>query len=367
MRKVTILILGKLPPPYTGPAVATEIMLRSDLRNRYHLLHLNTNVHKTIASIGSWGGVKLLKNLGLYVRFVAMIARRRPDLVLIPISQSTIGFLKDSIFILVSRLLGRRTLLHLRGSNLKNWLKTSWPMTRFYVSSAIKITQGVIVVGDRLKYIFADYFNEKDIYVVHNGADFSYPGDARSSSSLSLLYLSNLQPSKGVEDVIGAVAYLKNTFNRSCRLDVVGQWYDADTENRCREMVRQDGLPVKFHNPASAEDKAVFFQNAGIFIFPPREPEGHPWVIIEAMAAGLPVISTDQGAITESVIDGVSGFIVGKQNPAQIAGKIRVLIENQDMRMRMGREGRRLYEEHFTEEKMVENLTHAFNSVLNRN
>ena len=82
------------------------------------------------------------------------------------------------------------------------------------------------------------------------------------------------------------------------------------------------------------------------------------------MAAGLPIISTDQGAITESVIDGVNGFIVKKQNPQQIAEKIKILIEKSELRLKMGNESRRLYEENFTEEKMVERLTQAFNAVL---
>ena len=84
------------------------------------------------------------------------------------------------------------------------------------------------------------------------------------------------------------------------------------------------------------------------------------------MAAGLPIISTDQGAITESVIDGVNGFIVEKQNPQQIAEKIKFLIENPELKKKMGKESRRRYEENFTEEKMVERLTQAFNAVLSR-
>jgi glycosyltransferase involved in cell wall biosynthesis len=84
------------------------------------------------------------------------------------------------------------------------------------------------------------------------------------------------------------------------------------------------------------------------------------------MAAGLPIISTDQGAITESVIDGCNGFIVEAGNPMQIADKINLLVETLDLRKEMARESRKLYEDKFTEEKMVERLTNVFNTVLNR-
>ena len=87
-------------------------------------------------------------------------------------------------------------------------------------------------------------------------------------------------------------------------------------------------------------------------------------MIVEAMAAGLPIVSTAQGAIPESVIDGVNGFIVEPENPGQISEKLRYLLENHEARKRMGQASRRLYEENFTEEKMVKRLRLCFDSVL---
>ena len=75
-------------------------------------------------------------------------------------------------------------------------------------------------------------------------------------------------------------------------------------------LATESGLrAVQFHLPATGGDKLQFFTDADVFVFTPRQREGHPWVIVEAMAAGLPVISTDRGAIAETVIDGESGWI----------------------------------------------------------
>ena len=123
-------------------------------------------------------------------------------------------------------------------------------------------------------------------------------------------------------------------------------------------------IPVQILPPASGEEKLRFYEEANIFVFPPRAPEGHPWVIVEAMAAGLPIISTDQGAITESVINGINGFIVDTKNPSQIAEKLEYLINHPEIREKMGRESRRLYEENYTEGIMVEKLTNAFKTIL---
>jgi glycosyltransferase involved in cell wall biosynthesis len=104
--------------------------------------------------------------------------------------------------------------------------------------------------------------------------------------------------------------------------------------------------------------------NADIFVFPPRAPEGHPWVIVEAMAAGLPIISTDRGAIVESVKHEENGFIVPLGDPQAIAKHIQELINFPEKRQRMGQNSRKHYLTNFTEAAMVENLTHIFQNVM---
>ncbi len=82
------------------------------------------------------------------------------------------------------------------------------------------------------------------------------------------------------------------------------------------------------------------------------------------MAAGLPVISTDKGAITESIIDRVNGYIVEPKSPEIIAQKLQILISDKNLREKMGKESRNLYLKNFTGEKMVENLATAFNTII---
>ena len=93
-------------------------------------------------------------------------------------------------------------------------------------------------------------------------------------------------------------------------------------------------------------------------------PEGQPWVIVEAMAAGLPIIATAQGAIPESVIDEANGYLVPKQDPEALAEKMRSLILDSDLRAKMGKQSRIFYEKSFTEEVMIRSLSIVFRRVL---
>ena len=110
MNKIKILILGKLPPPYMGPAIATQIILNSSLKDHYDLLHLNTKANDSLNTIGKWSIGKLFRNFSLYLKMFWILVSERPALVLIPISQSTTGYIKDFFFISIERL----TLLFLR-------------------------------------------------------------------------------------------------------------------------------------------------------------------------------------------------------------------------------------------------------------
>ena len=181
---------------------------------------------------------------------------------------------------------------------------------------------------------------------------------------MHILYLANLQASKGIEDVLLALAELKRQNVEGFELTVIGMWRNEEFKIKCLKMIDEFQLPVTVFPPKSGNEKMAAMCSSDIFVFTPREPEGHPWVIVEALACGLPVISTDQGAIVESVLDGKNGFIVKKNAPFEIAEKIKLLMKNDDLRKWMGAVSRKHYEDNFTEEKMVERLTGTFNKVI---
>jgi glycosyltransferase involved in cell wall biosynthesis len=370
MTKNKVIILGKLPPPFMGPAIATEILLKSELKNRFDLIHLDTKINNTLTSLGKWNFGKLFKNIGIYFKLIKLLIKYKPNLVLVPISQTTMGFIKDSIFVLLSSSFGKKILIQLRGSNLNNWLLGSSKITKAYFKFVLKRTQGVIVLGNNLKYLFKDIFNEKDIYVIPNGGNYTITKiDKDNLTEIKILYFSNLLESKGIEDVFNAIAILSkdSTINAtSFSVDVVGEWYSQTIKERCLNLAKIEHLPIRVHLPKSGNDKYKFFSEADIFVFPPRDPEGHPWAIIEAMAASLPIISTDRGAITESVINMENGFIIEARKPELIAEKLKLLIENAELRKKMGEASHKLYLANFTEEKMIDNYTFVFNTIIHQ-
>ncbi len=95
--------------------------------------------------------------------------------------------------------------------------------------------------------------------------------------------------------------------------------------------------------------KERLFHESDIFVFPTfYEHEAFPLVNIEAMRAGLPVVSSNEGSIPEMVIDGLNGYIVDPKNIEQLADRVLRLIEDPELRNKMGKAGRKIYENSFT-------------------
>lgn len=345
-----------------GPAIATNIILNSSLNEQFNLVHFDTRINKEVATMGKFSISKSLKMLSLYRNFKKLVKDTQPNIILVPISQTTMGFYKDARFISIGAE-HAKVIVQLRGSNIKNWLATAGSSTNKLVKQTLAKCAGVIVLGNNLKYLFEDYFKEENIFVVPNGANYKL--EIKKTEELTILYLANFLPSKSFDDVLKAVAILKEKEVTNFRLNAAGAWDNEAFKQKCTAIIEDNQLVnVELFSPQEGKAKMQLFADADVFVFCPKMPEGHPWVVVEAMANSLPVIATDQGAIIESVLDGENGFIVPAEAPEIIAEKLEQLINDAELRKQFAQHSKEHYTANFTEEKMVEQLARVFNSVL---
>ncbi len=364
MEPQRILILGKLPPPLMGPAIATQIIMNSDLRHRYELKHFDTRINRSLSDMGRFKIAKFVSVARHYRQFRQVLNRFKPQLVLIPISQTSIGFAKDAAFIRMAKRSGACTLVQLRGSLFANWSKQLNGVSNKLLRRSLQDADGALVLGENLRSQFEDFLPSHQIYVVPNGGDFNFP--PRRQTELRITYLANFLPGKGLKELLQALLILKN--NRRIpdfEFHAYGAWDSDAYRKECTSLANQ--LPSVWLHPAISGDmKWQAFADTDIFVFAPRDPEGHPWSIIEAMAAGLPIISTDRGAISQSVIDKENGFLLADPNPSDLARALETLLLDRGLRIAMGAASRSLYETHFTAQKMVDRLDEVFKSAMEK-
>ena len=365
MAKQKVLFLGKLPPPYIGPAVACEIILNSKLKEKYQLIHLDTSDHRDINTLNRIDFMNVFLALKQYAQMIRLLIRHRPNLVYIPAGQTNIGYLRDSGYILLAKIFGRKVLTHLRGGYFKHWYDESGSLLKSYIRFVHKKVDGQIVLGNNLRYLFNWLIPDEKIYVVPNGGNFPGGDHITRHDTITVLFLGNYIKSKGVLEALYSSAITCKQ-NSRIRYSFAGEWRDAEAENLFKEfMAAHPELPITNHGPVKGDAKFNLLRDSDIFVFPTYyRNEGHPWVIVEAMAAGLPVISTNHAAISESVIDGENGFLVEKKNTEQLADRILKLASDADLRRTMGDKSRQLYLENFTEEKMAERMGNVFEKVI---
>src|SRR5690554_1502509 len=171
MDKPRILILGKLPPPVMGPALATEIILNSKLKNTCELHHFDTRINETVADMGKFKPGKILTIRNQYRAFKEMLLKTKPQVVLVPIGQTSAGFFKDVPFIRIADKAGAKVVLQLRGSAWRTWFDKLDAVRKMAVKNQINRVEGAIVLGANLKWIFKDLLPDHKIFVVPNGGD----------------------------------------------------------------------------------------------------------------------------------------------------------------------------------------------------
>jgi glycosyltransferase involved in cell wall biosynthesis len=197
--------------------------------------------------------------------------------------------------------------------------------------------------------MFEPFVPRERIFVVPNGEDFpEFEGlgrDYRAREAFHVVYLGNLIPLKGVDDLLRA-APLVLARHPGTRFTFAGAWRSDDFRGWAEGFAR-DLAGVRFAGPVDRAAKTALLREADLFVFPSTR-EGHPWVIVEALAAGLPIVSCDAGCIRESVLDGRNGRLVPMRDPETLARTISELLGDPERLGAMARESRRHYLTRFT-------------------
>ena len=182
----------------------------------------------------------------------------------------------------------------------------------------------------------------------------------RSPLTVNFLFLSNLIPSKGVYVLLDACKILKD-WGLSFLCNFVGGESKEMDRRVFGEAVKERGLEgrVLYHGPKYGEEKEHYWSMADVFVQPTYE-DCFPLTILEAMQHGLPVVSTDEGAVPDMVADGENGFVCRRKDAEGLAQALERLLQDEALRHRMGAEGYRRYKENFT----LQCFEHRFTEIL---
>jgi len=348
-RKPRLLVVGPLPPPVHGVTVSTSLVLKNPLlRERFSVEHVDTSDHRSGGNLGTWDLMNIALGIGHTIRLARRLRARPKGIVYLPLSQSSAGLLRDSIWIQLGRLLGWRLAAHLRGGEFRDFYASRSVLFRAWIRNSLRRLDSVAVMGASLRHLFEGLVSADAIAVVPNGTP-DFPLSAQRHGR-SVLFLSNLRRRKGVVEAVEAALRVVER-DPEARFQFVGEWESRELERDLQERTARYRDRIEFLPAASEGRKLELLASASVFFFPPTKPEGQPRVVLEALCAGLPIVTTDQGAIREAVVDGETGFVLPEADPELLADRILLLLRDDQLRRQMGSAARSRYLAHFTQER----------------
>jgi glycosyltransferase involved in cell wall biosynthesis len=362
-----ILLLGYLPPPYFGPSVAYRALLRSEFGRHFDVTFVDMTVVSRIAELESVRLGKLLRFARFFAREFWCLLTNRFALCCVPVSVNRNAFLKDALLLGLARAFGVPTVVYAHGNNLPDFYEHSAPWVRRVIERTFRRAAGAIVLGERLRFNFERWVSPERIFVAPIGVEPAekIPCAERRGDLVRVLYLGNLVREKGVFVLLEAAQRIAAQ-RKDVQFALAGDWWHSRDTEEAERFLATHGLKdrVEFVGPVKGETKWRQLAEADILAFPTffyYETMG--LVLLEAMQAGLPVVTTRRASIPEIVADGVNGLLVEEQNADDLAVKILRLVDDPALRARMGEANRKRFADFYTHEHYGRRMIDVFESI----
>ncbi|OGC25358.1 hypothetical protein A2291_03040 [candidate division WOR-1 bacterium RIFOXYB2_FULL_42_35] len=379
--KNRVVLIGSFPPPYHGTSIALEQLANSKVLNRaFCVKNINTSGARLITdlNIGKFRPIKFLKDILSFFALGWQMIVFRPKIVYLAIAQTRLGFLRDSLFILLAKICRKKCVIHLHGGYFRVLYENSgWPL-KLWIKMTLSQLDLAIVLTSSLRDVFRGLVAEEKIVVVTNFVvNELLPTESEVEAKLTsikfggrsnfkVLFLNNLLVSKGFFDILRAAAILKQ---QSFPLEFIfaGSWPSLLEKNAAENYVKANNLTtnVQFVGFVKGTEKKQLLWDSDLFVFPTYYPyEGLPIAILEAMAAGLPIITTMQGGIPDVVLDRVNGFFVPAQAPEKLVQAIKELFSDHLLCANMAEENINKIKQGFTAQKYEQAFVDLFTKLV---
>lgn len=339
-----IILVGPLPPPPTGQALAFQMLVQG-LHEHGIATRVLDLAGRQADRVGLASPGRLVEYLAIVGRLLRLLSTRRLAGVYLTIAPSRQGVLRDAVIVALARARRLRVVGHVHAGNYDVFYAAQRRPVRWLARAVLTRLESVVILSTRLRgmFTFAPELDSR-LQVVHNAAPISPAGEAHIAAKqpphaggpIRLLFLSNLITSKGYLDAIEATRVLRDE-GFAAELVLAGAFLQDPGDPRDRRVspaqaeaafhadVRARGLAhcVRYDGTVHGEAKTRLLRDAHFMVLPSYYSiEGQPLAVAEALAWGVVPITTAYRAIPDLVVDGTTGIHVPPRDPAAIAQAI---------------------------------------------
>lgn len=222
----------------------------------------------------------------------------------------------------------------------------------------MKYSDEIISISNSVAGQIKEYYHVNRIKVIKNGVDTVkfHPAEGRGSY---LLYVGRLSHGKGIFDLLNAFKMLNR--ESDVKLLIAGK---GELEGKIRSRIEDENIcNVEMVGYVEQEDLMRIYQNAGIFIFPSHY-EGLPTAILEAMASGLPIVTTDVSGCHDLIKNGYNGLLVPSEDPDKLYQAMSKLLHEPKFAEYLGKNARLSAEKEYSWTIITEKIEALYKNVL---
>jgi glycosyltransferase involved in cell wall biosynthesis len=363
-RRPRLLLLSALPPPTGGIPTWTLALLESDLARRFEVRVVNSSPSRADAVSGEsrFRFDRALDALRTLSRWVLELVRFRPDVAHVNTPYYW-AFLRDGAALWLASLAGAKTAIHPRGGDFPEFVAGARGALRRFVDATLRRADACIALTRDNQRLMGEIAGEARVRYVPNFVALGDLGPvpdrgARDPSApVRVLFVGWMLEAKGVRELLHAARALPEA-----RFVLIGA-EDPDFLASVRDDLDALADRVLRIPPRPREEVLGLYGEADVFVLPTWR-EGFPNVVLEAMAAGLPVVATPVGAIPEAVRDGEEGFLVPVRDEAALTAALRRLVDDRELRLAMGRRARERAERVFSIEAVTGQLDALYRELM---
>ena len=285
------------------------------------------------------------------IRLAWHLVRHKYDIVHVNPSLNTKSLVRDALFLLVLRLRGiKNTVVFIHGweESAALTIENNLLLKKIFLS---------LFGGAPVIYVLAKQFKSRlvgwgiDSARVHvvttmfDGGQFAGISRNRADDKIHVLFLSRFEREKGIYELLEAFSALRDSFPGMV-LILAGT---GPEEAAMVEWVDKAGLSecVTFTGYIRDKEKAQVLMDADMFVFPTYYGEGCPVSLLEAMAAGLPVVTSSAGGIGDFIVDGKNGRLLDTVTTAKVEEAMLDLLANPEDRKTISEYNRKSAWEHY--------------------
>lgn len=269
------------------------------------------------------------------------------------------SFWRKGLFSSLARLFKVPVILHLHGSEMKPFYASQKPFAQKLIRSHLEKADRVLVLSESWRAFVSSIAPAARITVVPNYVTVSPLPDRATRRLKDILFLGLIGPRKGTFDLIDSFAEIAPS-HADARLVIGGNGQVEDAAAQI-DRLGLDGQAI-LAGWVDGPRKAELLAECGIYALPSYN-EGLPMSVLEAMAAGLAVVTTRVGGIPELVTDGVDGLLIEPGDKAGLAAALDRLLAEDGFRQRIADAGRARIEAAYSDRTVLPMLHAIYGEV----